>query len=461
VDTCANYIVSLLNEAIPDLPEIITNNTQEDGRITRPIALSVKAKVLATVASPLFNGNEDYRQWKDKRDVLLVSDTYSSEKWERAAEAIGEAITACHYAGMELYRFNKNTAMNAYGMNDTVVKMMSVRKAITERWNRGIIWSDMHTFGSKGYINLLYDNLQWNLLPCVYPKDGGINTGVIGASTAMAELFYTNKGIPINEDPAWNYAGRYGVRTSDAAAQHGSYIRLGEKSVALHFNREPRFYADLGFDRGYFEIASTTTNGGKSFSVYLKGRSGEQWCKPAYYSCYSVKKMLAYETTTGTEGGQYSQHDYRWPLLRLADLYLLYSEALNEIKEKPDAEVYEWIDRVRDITGLKGVVEAWAQSSRPTRPSDKAEMRKIIRQERLIELAFEGQRFWDLRRWRQIEDYWTVQRARWNPEGTTAEEYYVLTPYGEPRKITVKDYLWPVAIGDLRINQNLVQTWGW
>jgi hypothetical protein len=277
----------------------------------------------------------------------------------------------------------------------------------------------------------------------------------------MAELFYSNKGIPIDEDPAWNYAGRYDVRTSDAAAQHGSYIPLGEKTSALHFDREPRFYANLGFDRGYFEIASTTNNGGKTFSQYLRGRYGELWHNSQSYSDYAVKKMLAYETTMGTAGGYYSAHDYRWPLLRLADLYLLYSEALNEIKEKPDAEVYEWIDRVRDITGLKGVVEAWAQSSRPARPADKAEMRKIIRQERLIELAFEGQRFWDLRRWKQIEEFWTAQRTRWNPDGKTAEEYYVLVPYEEPRKITVRDYLWPVAIGDLRINQNLVQTWGW
>jgi len=60
VDSVVNYIVRLLDEAAPNLPAGIQNLVTELGRITRPIALSVKAEVLATAASPLFNGNPDY-----------------------------------------------------------------------------------------------------------------------------------------------------------------------------------------------------------------------------------------------------------------------------------------------------------------------------------------------------------------------------------------------------------------
>ncbi|KAA6325669.1 RagB/SusD family nutrient uptake outer membrane protein, partial [termite gut metagenome] len=56
VDECFDYIVELLNEALPWLPPTVINPVDESGRITQPIAAALKAKVLITAASPLFNG---------------------------------------------------------------------------------------------------------------------------------------------------------------------------------------------------------------------------------------------------------------------------------------------------------------------------------------------------------------------------------------------------------------------
>ena len=76
VDECVDYIVELLDDAIPDLPPTIPDPTTEQGRISRTIALAVKAKALAWAASPLFNGNPDYKEWIDNRSKQLISDTY-------------------------------------------------------------------------------------------------------------------------------------------------------------------------------------------------------------------------------------------------------------------------------------------------------------------------------------------------------------------------------------------------
>jgi hypothetical protein len=282
---------------------------------------------------------------------------------------------------------------------------------------------------------------------------------IFHASFGMAELFYTNKGIPIDEDPDWNYEGRYQLRVSTREAKNDYYIPLNEKTVALHFDREPRFYANLGFDRGYFELSNLTENRGKSFTTFLKARNGEitNYGDPlGYYA----KKLVAFESGSNA-AGQYAMHSYLFPLIRLADLYLLYSEALNEVSDSPNAEVYKWIDQVRAVTGLKGVVESWKESIYPNRPFDKNEMRKIIQQERMIELSFEGQRFWDVRRWKRINEFWTTPSLNWNNRGRTAEDYYTIVRIREPRKVSVKDYLWPISLDDLRINRNLVQTWGW
>jgi hypothetical protein len=80
----------------------------------------------------------------------------------------------------------------------------------------------------------------------------------------------------------------------------------------------------------------------------------------------------------------------------------------------------------------------------------------------LIELAFEGRRFFDIRRWQLAEDLWTRPRYTWNTDGTTPETYYKLTFIEErQREFPPQEYLWPISIYDLRINDNLVQSYGW
>jgi len=455
IDECVAYIVELLDEAAPDLPLIVTSPIDEDGRITKPIALAVKAKVLVWGASPLFNGNPDYQSWKDKRGKQLVSDTYSKEKWENAAVAIREAIDVSHSAGNQLYIYNKLTTPQTLNMNDSLLMTMHIRKAITDKWNMGNVWSSsadpLRSWGQN--------NLQKILFPILYPEDlidAELDRGL--ASFNMAELFYTNQGIPIEEDVNWNYADRYTLRTSTVEAENGFYIPIGQQTVSLHFDREPRFYASLGFDRGFYELSTTSNDFGASFTMYLRLRRGEPGNTVHVNNTgYYVKKLIAYET----KGNPFLGYDYRFPLIRLADLYLLYSEALNEIKDRPDHEVYEWIDPVRAIYGLKGVVEAWRNSKYPNRPQEKAEMRKIIQQERLIEFAFEGQRFYDLRRWKLYESSKNYVPVGWNFNGATAEEYYTKMEVAQGLKFSVRDYLWPVKNSDLRINPNLVQSFGW
>jgi hypothetical protein len=465
VDECVDYIVKLIDEAVPDLPLTPLNPMDENGRITQPIALSVKAKVLVWAASPLFNGNQDYAGWKDKRGKQLISPTYSKEKWERAAVAVKNAIDTRHLAGNQLYAYNKSASGLTYKMSDSIVQTLTIRKAITERWNSGVIWSSTAQFANgKGNMSYaVYGNMQRALYPALYSQDlQAVDGSKLYASFSMAELFYSNKGIPIEEDASWGYGDRYKTQVSTANLQNSLYIPLGEITAHLNFNREPRFYADLGFDRGYYQLSTGTNDGGMTFPAYLQLRFTElgSGTNP---TGYTAKKLVAFETS-GSQGGAsatYSGYDYRFPLIRLSDLYLLYSEVLNEVKEAPDAEVYNWIDQVRAAAGLKGVVESWKDSNRPDRPSDKNEMRKIIQQERMIELAFEGQRFWDVRRWKLAQSLWSQPTYTWNWQGSTADTYYQRTKYTNGLNFTFRDYLWPIKDVDLRINTNLEQTYGW
>lgn len=467
VDECVDYIVQLLDEAAPDLPLVLLDPQTEQGRITRCITLGIKAKVLAWAASPLFNGNTDYAGWVDNRGKQLVSQTYDPKKWERAATAIKEALDACQSAGYRLYKFNKYAGgAQTFAMNDSIVQEMTIRKAITEdpERNTGVIWSTQEQFAeSKGNAGYYPGGDMLNILfPFLYSTDQPTVINYVGASWHMGDLFYSNKGVPIDEDKEYDYANRYKPKLATAADGQQSYIATGQVTATMNFNREPRFYADLGFDRGYFELASTTTDGGASFSPYLRHRPGEIGSVQGA-GTYVPKKIIAFESSgsQGIVGREYTAHPYQFPLLRLSDLYLLYSEALNEVKAAPDGQVYLWIDSVRSVAGLDNVVQSWTNASiYPNAPSTKEGMRKIIQKERLIELAFEGQRFWDIRRWKIAAQYWTLPPTRWTPS-TDPVAFYVPQVYDATRQVTFRDYLYPIGIQDLRINPNLVQTYGW
>jgi hypothetical protein len=88
-------------------------------------------------------------------------------------------------------------------------------------------------------------------------------------------------------------------------------------------------------------------------------------------------------------------------------------------------------------------------------------MREIIRKERLIELAFEGQRFWDMRRWKTAQQHWSQATYGWDNLGSKAEAYYVRKEVYPGRSVSFKEYLWPLSLNDLLVNRNLEQTFGW
>lgn len=87
VDECFKYIVKLLDEAAPYLPNQIHNKVANLGRITKTTDYAVKALVLVTAASPLFNGNKDYKGFKNSNGKVMFDPKYNPAKWDSAAAA--------------------------------------------------------------------------------------------------------------------------------------------------------------------------------------------------------------------------------------------------------------------------------------------------------------------------------------------------------------------------------------
>lgn len=462
VDEVAKYIVELIDEATADkdqpnpaLPLAIRAYATELGRLTLPAALAIKAKILSLVASPLFNGNPDFKDYLNAEGENLINPEDNPAKWEAARDALKEAIDVAHQAGHGLYEFDDRISGN---ISDTTFLELTLRNTITSRFNKELIWGlgDNDVTTLQGIVNApLTAYHQGQQIPWV--------KSMHNPTMNVVEQFYTQHGIPINEDKTYDYDNRYKVM--DAPEDHDYYLIKDFRTAYLNFYREPRYYAYLGFDGGkWFNMEAESDK--KSFEVHNKagevaGRALDNYNITGYFA----KKLVNYKLIMTASGGTGGTISYAFPIIRLADLYLLYAEALNECKTNPDVDVYEYIQLVRDKAGLDvetgSLVESWKQYSiNPTKPTTKSGMRDIIRRERLIELAFEGQRFYDLRRWRLAMEYLNQPIRGWNVSEKEEIGYYQVT-YIATRKFMLRDYFWPIKKMDLYKNDKLIQSPQW
>ncbi|WP_025764446.1 RagB/SusD family nutrient uptake outer membrane protein [Dyadobacter tibetensis] len=452
VDQVTDYIISLLDEAIenPELPLTITDVGAELGRLTKVAAYALKARVLVTAASPMFNGNTDYAAFTNKDGTQLFSTAYDESKWTKAAEACKQAIEIAEGNGHHLFRFDKNEMP---GSSDSTYTKLTVRGALTEPWNNELLWGGSNSTFTPGF----QGRAQAKINPLLTAESRESTSSYWSPPLRIAEMFYSSHGVPISEDKTYNYANRY--QTSTAKEDHKHYIKEGKITANLNYNREPRFYGFLGFDNGIWEGHGQTEK--NSFFVEAKKgqRAGILDATRYSLSGYFTKKLVHYEAVQSAPNSGYSAERYPFPIIRLADLYLLYAESLNEIGQTAEAHV--WIDKIRERAGLKGVVDSWRDFSiSSAKPLNKEGLREIIHQERMIELCFEGQRFWDLRRWKKAEALMNSTIRGWNIQGEDTESYYNIIVSGR-YQFSSRDYLWPLSESDILANPNLVQNPGW
>ncbi|MDR0844384.1 MAG: RagB/SusD family nutrient uptake outer membrane protein [Tannerella sp.] len=452
VDETVDYIVELLDEAIPDLPLNVFSEASDLGRITLPIAVALKAQVLVTAASPLYNCNTEFATMKNRNGTQLFpqDESQRAAKWQRAAESCREAVRVCmETLGMKLYVYPGNAQ---YNLSDTIIRQMSLRQAFCEDWNSEVIWAD-----TRAYVNIL----QHRVLPVLNPVFDfqPQMAQVFSVPLQIAEMFYSENGVPIEEDNEWGDDSRYTLR--QATQKDARYIRPGSEMSRLNFNREPRFYAWLGFPQGIWYGSGQYDDKNPSnlwaYRNISRGQLGN-----IYVTGYVPKKWIHYQTLQPATM-QISVYPYIWPKYRLAELLLSYAEALNEAEDSQAArqEAMKYADIVRERAGLQPIAEAWRLHSKNSNKYNTQEgLREIIRHERLIELSLEGIRFWDLRRWKTAREVLNRPIQGWSLfQYENADLYKPMNLFNQ--KFGLKDYFWPIAEDELTRNANLVQSLGW
>lgn len=449
VDTVFNYVVQLLDEAAIDLPDRIAAEATELGRITRPIALSIKAEVLVLAASPLFNGNPNYANFSDKQGRPLFAANVDPQKWVRAREACREAVELCESLGFKLYYYSQSGSQR--NVSPEIRTEMNIRNAINERWNAEVIWANTNSMTSNLQIQSTPRGLDPALVAYQHAR------GNAAVPLKIADMFYTKNGVPIEEDKTWHFNTRFNIQLGTEASKY--HIRTGYPTALTNFDREARYYADLGFDGGNWYGQGKFEDNDMWFISSKRGNPAAN-ISPLTTNVTGIwpKKYVNYINVIQQSG--YTVQAYAWPVMRLANIHLLYAEALNEA-DGPSEQIYGLLDSIRTRAGLPGVVEAWgAYSNNPSKPLSKEGLREIIQRERMIELVFEGQRFWDLKRWKLAIEEYNKPITGWDIDQRTPEAYYKERVIHN-QSFSTRDYLWPIAESEILANKNTVQNPGW
>ena len=432
-DECVTTIGGMFDKAIADLP--LTVPSSDLGRATKVVAQALKARMYLFAASPLYNGNSEfYSDFKDQNGTPFINQTYDKAKWKTAMDETKKAITLAEQAGNELYRYASSRPLSKFDQ-----AVANQRYTMVDPWNKELIW---------GYSGVKEDATNQNFFQVlVIPKGfcprGQAPIGGIGPSLEAVEFFYSENGIPCDQDPSYKWEDRMKIMPNDS-------------TIYLHRKREPRFYAFVGYDRGPYEINSDT--------VTLKLRFGEQngvaqadLNADHLYGGYALKKGVC-PSDQALNSGTFTIDTYPFPIIRLGELYLNYAEACAEYNGTLDADATRYFNAIREKAGLPTLAESFGN------PTGDA-LVKVVRRERMNELIFEGHWLYDLKRWKEAERFFAKDANGMrglNSAGATAEEFYTARVLPErPLIFTQKQYLYPIKQDYIDINPNLIQNPGW
>lgn len=438
---CVDFIVEKYNESIKYLPK--NWGSDELGRATVASAMGMKARLLLYAASPLVNGNSEfYATFKNQNGEQLVPQQFDKEKWKLAMLAAKEAIDYCEGNGYKLYE--SPSATNKPDMERGIQNYHStfVGEGSGSFWN-----TDEILFGSGNQASVAYTirNTAPRIGFKTYSAKGF--RGYIFPTWDCIHSYYSKNGLPMDVDPLTKNLNLYSVAPGDSTA-------------LLNRNREPRFYASVGFDRGSYQI-----NGG---NIIIRSRRGEMQQNDGdpkneyqsdngYYCQKWISKVDSYNATNDV----ITSNKYQVPLMRLAELYLSYAEADFEYNGGLSNQSLEYLNKVRRRAGLPNFEQSWSMvGGIPTGNT----LRDVLRQERSIEFFMEGRRFHDIRRWKIAHIEMAREQKSWNLAGKTQAEFYQVKPMKEGGVRVFespKTYWLAIPLDQLNTNYNLVQNPGY
>ena len=431
-------VVDWVDKELKEVAEILPakyTEARKYGRATSIMCLAVRARMLLFAASPLVNGNPDYANHKNKDGENLFSTTEDKSKWAYAAQACKELIDAAEAAGHKLYTENNP--------DGTIDPFMSYQNLFLTRYDEG---NTEILFARPG--GLEYGEYEKHATPAASGGSGGL-----GVTQSLVDAFFTENGLPINDDPEYKETGfSNSVETRDntvwdTEVNGGAINEIGTYNMYCH--REPRFYITVSYNNSYFTQEKRLFN-------FFNGSADNPHTHDAPQNGYLIRKKISPDLNV--KQGTYK---YRPGIVyRLGEAYLNYAEALNE-SDPGNGDILVYLNKIRERAGIRQYTTGDTDENFiHVDLNDQAEMRKLIRAERRVELSCEGIRYDDLRRWKEAENVLNGDFYGMNFSGKDPSSFYVRTPY--LKRVYKKAYYWfPIHQSEIDKNDKLVQSPYW
>mgnify|MGYP000845845654 FL=1 len=213
-------------------------------------------------------------------------------------------------------------------------------------------------------------------------------------------------------------------------------------------NRDPRLEMTVVFNGMQWpaKIPVETYHGGRNGQPLLNATT------TGYYLKKYLNNKVIFEAGKNT-----NSFDHNWILFRYAEILLNYAEAMAEAYG-PDQVVSPFTMSAREAVNLVRSRKNVKMPDFPTGMS-KADFLARLRNERRVELAFEGHRFWDLRRWKALDEMKDIYKVNIEKQadGSLTFTKEKLSTYD----ITDKMYFYPISNAERYKNTNLKQNPGW
>lgn len=414
---CIKFIVSDLDSAADMLPVIQSGDN--DGRATKGAALSLKSRVLLYAASDLHNPNKNGAITSGYSHPELLGYTSGDPvaRWQAAKDAAKAVIDLGVYS---LYKPNPGSASEAtQNYSDLFTSTKSVEDIFVK-------YSSASTGGG-------YDG--WNIAP-----NGWYGNAGVGALNELVDAYNMIDGSKFS-------------RSIPAEAEQP------------YKDRDPRFYATVLFEGnkyrqrpadlvaydpigvGQFGTWETWSNG-KMVPIY--GLDTRNSIANSWNGNECAATMLKFLNKSVDIQKGHQDLTLRW--IRYGEILLNYAEASIQLGQEDEARTY--INMIRKRAFM------------PDISTSGAALMSDYRNERRIEMAYEDQRFFDVRRWmigpEAYHDVHGVQIVyKLNPDHTTATIPTITPIVIRPGKWDNKAYFFPITRSELNKNDKLIELPGY
>jgi starch-binding outer membrane protein, SusD/RagB family len=390
---CVNYILSECDSAAAALP--LTQAGANYGRASSGACLALKSRVLLFAASPLFQNGGFAQGAAGGLDSIVAYPDADANRWVLAANAAQAVINGNAY---KLFVDSVPTAPG-YGF----------MYLFLQRYNTEYIFANM--MDANKYLEVFWD----------VPSRGG--GGGPHPYQELVDAFPMSNGLAIT-DPNSGYDPANPYQNRDPRLD---YTIIHDSSIRPIYNQPPA-------------PVSVYLNANVSPPVAVTQDAVYTGTPTGLY----IKKML---DTNVTQYG-FNASNRCLPLMRYAEILLNFAEATNE-SVGPNSFVYGAVEAVRQRAGLR----PWQLPVGLSQDS----MRTTIQNERRLEFAFEGIRFFDVRRWKiaaQTEnlEMHGMEVDRSSAAGTVYKPFAV-----RKHNFTNAMYLWPLPLGEIAKNPALLQ----